>query len=319
MIEIVTPGLTTMLQGQPYRGQRHAGMPLSGAADPLSLSLANWLTGNRAEISAIETAYAPFAFRAASPMMLGVQGAARDIWVNDKPHDAQSSIAAKAGDLVSLSAATSGCRSYIAVAGGFAAEEMLGGNSTYLPAGIGGSAHIEMKAGTLLQRIADGNAATKPRWIPQDLRWTPGSSFILRFVAGPEYEWMDTVSRARLTGQPWQVGRRADRIGLQLKGHSLKMTETKIVQTRSLDSSAVFPGCLQCPPSGEPFLLAPDAQTTGGYPRIAQIIRADRHLIGQLRPGATVRLQRIEAAEARPLYGAKLAMLRKLQPDMRLD
>lgn len=303
-----------MLQGRPYRGQRHAGMPLSGAADPLSLALANWLAGNGAEISAIETAYAPFAFRAAVPMTLGIQGAARDIWVNDSPHDPQTSILANAGDLVSLSAAHSGCRSYIAVTGGFMAEAMLGGNSTYLPAWIGGSAHVDLKQGAVLQRAADGNAAIEPRCIPPDLCWTPGSSFILRFVAGPEYEWLDTDSRARLTGQPWQAGRRADRIGLQLEGPALKMSET-----RALDSSAVFPGSLQCPPSGRPFLLAPDAQTTGGYPRIAQIIRADRHLIGQLRPGATATLQRVEAAEARRLYSAKLAMLRKLQPDMRLD
>ena len=103
-------------------------------------------------------------------------------------------------------------------------------------------------------------------------------------------------------------------MGLQLEGGVLRLTENK-----ALDSSAVFPGTIQCPASGAPFLLGCDAQTTGGYPRIAQIIRADRHLIGQLRPGAHVTLQQIKAAEARRLYRSKLSLLRKLQPDIALD
>ena len=52
-----------------------------------------------------------------------------------------------------------------------------------------------------------------------------------------------------------------------------------------MNSAAVFPGIVQCPEDGQPFLLSVDAQTTGGYPRIAKVTRGDLHQAGQLRPG----------------------------------
>lgn len=75
-----------------------------------------------------------------------------------------------------------------------------------------------------------------------------------------------------------------------------------------MPSAAVFPGTVQCPPSGVPFLLMADAGTTGGYPRIAQIIRADRHLMGQIRPGDTVRFLKVSPDKAAEVLRDKTAL-----------
>ena len=72
-------------------------------------------------------------------------------------------------------------------------------------------------------------------------------------------------------------------MGIELQGASIAGADRG-----RLPSAPVFPGCVQCPPDGTPFLLSVDAQTTGGYARLAQVIRADRHLIGQLRPGQSL-------------------------------
>ena len=76
-----------------------------------------------------------------------------------------------------------------------------------------------------------------------------------------------------------------------------------------MDSAAVFPGTVQLPPGGAPIVLGVDAGTTGGYPRVAQVIRADRHLIGQLRPGAPVRLLRWRAKDADAVLVRKTGLL----------
>jgi allophanate hydrolase subunit 2 len=67
-------------------------------------------------------------------------------------------------------------------------------------------------------------------------------------------------------------------------------------------SGPVFTGTIQCPETGLPILLGPDAQTLGGYPRILQVVKADRHLIGQLRPGDQLKFQRISLEEAEKLW-----------------
>ena len=71
---------------------------------------------------------------------------------------------------------------------------------------------------------------------------------------------------------------------------------------------------MQCPPDGAPFLLSCDAQTVGGYPRIAQIIAADIPLLGQMRPGDRVWLRRIGADDARDIAFKKTALLADFLP-----
>jgi len=54
-------------------------------------------------------------------------------------------------------------------------------------------------------------------------------------------------------------------------------------------SSPVVPGIVQLPSGGSPVLLLHDAQTSGGYRRIAAVIDEDLSLAAQLRPGSRVR------------------------------
>jgi allophanate hydrolase subunit 2 len=55
---------------------------------------------------------------------------------------------------------------------------------------------------------------------------------------------------------------------------------------------------VQVPPSGQPIILMGDAQTTGGYPRIAVVIRADLWKLAQAPLGGLLRLQEVDAAAA---------------------
>ena len=309
-LELTEPGLLTLVQAVPYRGTRHLGMPLAGAADPVAMALANWLAGNGPEMAALETAYAPVTLRAHQDCVIGVHGAAIIIEVNGAAMPTRQAVKLVRDDLLHIPPPSGGCRSYIAVQGGISAEGQLNPTSTYLPAKLGGFGGEAMVRGA---RFGPETA-----WLTREVNALPAKyqlcysmDFLLRVVPAPESDWIDMAS---LWDEGRTVSRRTDRIGLELAGEPLKLR-----RNTTIDSSAVFPGTIQCPPSGLPFLLGPDAQTTGGYPRIAQVIRADRHLIGQLRPGARIRFQRTEPAEARRLYRSKIALIHQLQPEFRLD
>ena len=104
-----------------------------------------------------------------------------------------------------------------------------------------------------------------------------------------------------------------DRMGIRLEGCPIE-----IVSDGRMKSAPVFPGCIQCPENGEPIILLADAQTTGGYPRIAQVCRSDLHQLGQIRPRSHVRLIERSLNEATADYTAKAALFADWLPGFRL-
>jgi 5-oxoprolinase (ATP-hydrolysing) subunit C len=305
-------GHITTVQGIPFRGFRHLGMPLVGAADPVSLALANWMVGNAAETQGYEIALSRVRIKAFFAAHVAVAGAVKTVLLDGERVLANRSFVLTDGQTLEILPPEKGCRSYLATCGGVPCAKMLGASSTYAPFFRGGSEFVPDGYGPQGLTYNSLHQKWEERTLPKDYSQVFGDHFLLRYVDGPESHL--AAAGPHLLEVQWTVGQRANRMGLQLEGEALSLASHE-----ELWSSAVFPGTIQCPPSGLPFLLGPDAQTTGGYPRIAQVIRADRHLIGQLRPGARVRFQRIEPAEAQRLYRSKIALIRQSQPDFRLD
>ncbi len=289
---VETPGLQTLVQGAPRRGMRHLGVPLSGAADPLSLALANRLVGNALAAAALEVTLTGMTLVCTRACRIAVSGAPRKLKVNGELRPMQHRLELTAQARLELGPAESGARSYIAVGGAFAAREVLGSPSTYLPARLGGHDGRALEEGDTLEIAgepdSDGAEATPPEFC-----WTPPPAWTLRALPGAEFELLDAASRAALFADRFRVGGRNDRMGVALDGVTLSSRSAG-----DLDSRPVFPGTVQCPESGRLFVLGADAQTTGGYPRVLEIIRADRALIGQLRTGSGFHFLRRDAETA---------------------
>ncbi len=298
-VRVLKPGLQTTVQAGPRRGQRHLGVPASGAADPLSLALANRLVGNALLAPALETTLTGVSLRFENNAFVAVTGAKAEVWLNGERVKRHRTLVVAAGSELEVGAAKRGARNYVAFAGGIDVVEVLGSASTYLPAGFGGFRGRSLRAGDLLP-LRPFDAAPQILRTPQEFRPRAGSSWALRACYGAEVEMLGKESRFDLFDTNFSVGGRADRMGLQLDSARFDVSSGG-----RLASAPVFPGTIQCPEDGKPFLLSIDAQTIGGYPRVAQVARADRHLIGQLRPGDHVRLLWRDADSARDELLAK--------------
>ncbi len=299
-VVIDQPGLLTTIQDQGRSGWRHMGVPFCGAADPLSLALANRLVGNSAAAPGLEMTLTGATLRFNLPTVFALAGGSAEILLNGRPTKSQHTCRVQIDDQLSVGPVRKGARTYLAVAGGFRADEVFGSKSTYLPASFGGHHGRIVKAGDVLKI---GNAgAIEPSATPAALTPFISDGWILRVVAGAEFEFMDPASGAIIFSEPFAASNRASRMGIELIGQHLKTS------TPDIPSSPVFPGTVQCPANGNPFLLMADAQTTGGYPRIAQVIRADRHLMGQIRPGDTIRLMRVTTELAGQILRKKSAL-----------
>jgi biotin-dependent carboxylase-like uncharacterized protein len=291
-IRILKPGLQTTVQAGPRSGMRHLGVPASGAADMLSLALANKLVGNAPASAAFETTLTGVSLLFQVDTFVAVAGARAVIELNGDLVGQHRTVAVRAGDEFMVGPAIAGARNYVAIAGGIAVDEILGSASTYLPAGLGGFAGRALSGGDVipLQPISSAPSATQT---PLEFQPPAPTSWALRACPGAEIELLDADNARRLFDTNFSIGMRADRMGLQMEGPRLD-----VASAGRMPSAAVFPGTIQCPEDGQPFILSVDAQTTGGYPRVAQVARADRHLIGQLRPGNHVRLLRREPEAA---------------------
>jgi len=307
-ITVIKPGLLSTIQSRPRIGLRHQGIPASGAADPLSLALANRLVGNVWDAPALEVALLGPTLRFERECGFAITGAVAAISLNGNVVEPHATLHASAGDELVVGAAEIGARVYIAFAGGLAAEEILGSTSTNLQAGFGGLQGRALQTGDELAV----NYASAPELItPDEFRLPVSSSWAVRACAASETDQLDADSLEYLFNTNWTVDRRADRMGLRLAGAKLTVSSDG-----RMPSAGVIPGTIQCPEDGAPYVLSVDAGTVGGYPRIAQVARADRHLLGQLRPGDHVRLLRREPDEAVEALHAKLAYWREWLPDI---
>ena len=307
-IKVVRPGLQSTLQAGPRLGQRHLGIPSGGAADPLSLALANRLVGNDWDTPAIEAALAGPTLRFGADTTLAVTGGRAMPVLDGERVGCHRALTARAGDELEIGPVEIGARVYLAVAGGFDADEVLGSRSTDLQAEFGGFRGRALKAGDTL---VAGGVTVDALETPAEFRPNFSSAWGLRACASAEAAWLDDKSMAALFDTNWVVDRRADRMGLRLDGPRLAITSDG-----RMPSAGVFPGTIQCPEDGRPYVLAVDAGTVGGYPRIAQVARVDRHILGQLRPGDHVRLLERSPGEAVAELREKIACWRPWLPDV---
>lgn len=107
---------------------------------------------------------------------------------------------------------------------------------------------------------------------------------VVPIIKGPE--WEDAPERVRgwLCTSRFRVGNRSDRMGVRLRGDA----EPPEWTPPAFASSPVVPGLVQLPPNGEPIVLMMDAQTLGGYPRLAVVPDRELWRVAQLRPGDTL-------------------------------
>lgn len=303
MIEILDGGAQTTIQDSGRSGLRHFGVPQSGFADPLSAAMANRLVDRPVSAPLLEGALTGFTFQASSHMQFAVSGADCVVKLNDTESALHQTNSLTPGDIVKIGPAQKGLRSYVSFSGDLDTDIFMGSASTYLPGKFGGYKGRALKIGDRLHLQNCDLCPTEET--PRALRLQFQTGWVLRYCAGPHASLLNQGIDA-LASEQFVAGRQSSRMGVHLQNTPLKLHPHK-----PLSSCATFPGTIQCPPDGHPFLLLADAQTTGGYPYIAQIITADLHLAGQIKPGDTVRLLPVSPEKAQEILLRKTALFQE--------
>ncbi|QGN37243.1 5-oxoprolinase subunit PxpC [Klebsiella oxytoca] len=278
MLKIIRAGMYTSVQDGGREGLRQLGISRCGAMDKPALVTANLLVGNGANAAALEITLGQVDIQFERSGWFALTGAACEAKLDGEPVWVGWRMAVKAGQHLVLRNPQHGVRSYLAVAGGIAVPKVLGSRSTDLKVGIGGLEGRRLQDGDRLKLGKVDKQFSGPRGVKQ----LPVGNRI-RALPGPEYHEFDSVSQDAFWRSPWQLSPQSNRMGYRLQGQPLKRTTD-----REMLSHGLLPGVVQVPHNGQPIVLMNDAQTTGGYPRIATIIEADMYQLAQIPLGQPI-------------------------------
>ena len=291
-IRILRPGLLTTVQDHGRHGFQRVGLCPGGAMDPVALALANALVGNAHDEAALEITVIGPEIEFERDALVAVCGAE---FQGSFPHNRP--VLAQKGTRLNVGRATRGARAYIAVAGGFALEPVLGSRSTYLPGHFGGFGGRALKHGDVLQ-LRDGAAAERfstlkktingtVKWSAPPLTLPDREPILVHVIEGQHFASFDSSSQRSFFDTVWRVAPDSNRMGFRLSGPPLGRP-----QADEILSGPTSLGSVQVPSGGVPIALMADHQTTGGYPRIAEIVSADVPRLAQLAPGGKVHFAR---------------------------
>ncbi len=290
-IRVKNPGMFSSIQDLGRYGYAHLGISVVGAADRLSLRIANLLVGNPDNAPALEMTLLGATLEFEERRIVALAGADCGAKVGTSLLPVGEAVEVPAGGVLKCGGMKTGARSYLALQGGFAVPAVMGSTATDVRGRFGGLEGRRLKAGDLLP-VQDERDARARRLRPGILD-TVSRHDTLRVSRGAQQEWFGPEAFELLFSTPYSISDQSDRTGLRLKGESLRPREQSQLLTDGIPLGAV-----QVPQDGQPIILFVDQQTTGGYPKIANVIMADMHHVGQLRPHEQVRFQEVSIPQA---------------------
>lgn len=297
------PGFFTTVQDLGREGFGPLGVSASGAADAISLRIGNRLAGNPDGAAALEMTLVGGAFRFERPAIIAVSGSDFAPSLDGIALPMWSSVEIQEGQTLKFGPSRSGARAYLCIEGGIAVEPFLGSASTHVVSGLGGVEGRPLRKGDRLELGAANSRFRKRSTSPKGAESLQPRKNI-RVTAGPQSDWFSDEAWTIFCGSTFRVTEQSNRMGIRLEGPAIPLN-----RSREMITEGVSLGAIQVPPSGQPIILFVEQQTTGGYPKIANVISADLHSVGQLRPRDEIRLERIEMSEARSLLMRQEALL----------
>jgi biotin-dependent carboxylase-like uncharacterized protein len=288
VIQVQEPGLFTTVQDLGREGFGPFGVSASGAADALSLRIGNRMVGNAEGAAGLEMTLLGGTFLFPEGAVGALAGSDFGASLDAKPVEMWTAFEALPGQTLRLGPTRSGARGYLCVRGGIEVKLFLGSASTHILSGLGGHEGRALRKGDVLNiGAASGSARGRSLNAKAVKKLSPRR--VLRVTPGPQSDWFPEPAQQIFYASTYRVAEESNRMGLRLEGAAIPA-----LASGEMISEGVALGAVQVPEGGMPIILFVEQQTTGGYPKIANVISADFHSLGQLRPRDEIRFERVE-------------------------
>lgn len=304
-IEVLSVGLLTTIQDLPRYGMMHIALSPGGAVDQAAMHLANALVGNEGDEAVLEMTSFGSKLRFHREVLIAWVGAQCDVLINQQPVRSNRPTWVKADSVVEFKHFHHGFRVVMAIGGGIDTPEVLGRRGTHLFADLGPKM---IKRGDFLGLKQPRQAFNQPflQKLQQSslgiraAKWSIASPYVsdaevidVFAMAGRQLHLLTVAEQKAFWRTIWTVSSQSNRMGIRLHGDFSIQTTLSGISSQGLTF-----GSIQLPSSGEPIIMLCEHQTTGGYPKLAEVIESEQSKLAQLKPGQKIRLQPIQVADA---------------------
>lgn len=283
-LHFIKTGLQTTIQDQGRIGYQGMGIPVNGAMDKASAKAANQLVGNEEHGPVLEITLLGPDIRIEGEGQIAITGANLSPKVNGEPVSMYETLDVDDGDMVSFGRPVTGCRSYLAVRGDWQIEPWLGSYSA------SATKASELTPQSVIQKEQVLEVSYEewfpPLTIAQEDQPDLNALNIISVLPGPEFSLISNLTIGDFFSQDFKVSNDSNRMGYKLEG---KLAHFE--SAREVISSGIIPGTIQVTNAGQPIVLMADAQSSGGYTRLANVITEDLDKLAQMKPGDVVRFR----------------------------
>lgn len=310
-ITILNPGMLTTVQDLGRFGYQQFGVSASGVMDPRSASIANILAGNAEGEAVLECTMMGPHIRFDRANCIAITGGDLGPTLDGQPIANYAAVHVNAGQVLRFTMPRTGCRAYVAFAGGLDIPEVMGSRSTNMKARIGGYQGRKLQKDDVI-----GFRAPKDELRNMGVRhispeFIPRGEYTLRVVLGPQDDAFTEKGIETFLTSVYTLTPEFDRMGCRLDGEVIEH-----VNDGNIISDGIAFGAIQVPSAGKPIIMVADRQTTGGYTKIANVISADFRILAQLKAGDKIRFEKVSVKTAQDALLAQRAALQCLRSAM---
>lgn len=310
-ITILNPGMLTSVQDLGRIGYQQFGVSVSGVMDPRSASIANILVGNDEGEAVLECTMMGPHIRFDAPNIIAITGGDLGATLDGQSIDTYRAVPVNAGQTLRFTMLRTGCRAFVAFAGGLDIPVVMGSRSTDMKAKIGGYQGRKLQKDDVIAFRAPktdlknlGVRHISPEFVPR-------AEYKLRVVFGPQDDAFTELGAMTFLSSVYTLTPEFDRMGCRLDGELIEH-----IKDGNIISDGIAFGAIQVPSAGKPIIMLADRQTTGGYTKIANVISADFRILAQLKAGDRVRFEKVSITAAQEALLAQRAALRCLRGAM---
>jgi antagonist of KipI len=294
----LSSGIHTSIQDLGRPGYRVYGINPGGAADKMSLSLLNTLLGNAEDTPTLEFSFPAPKIRFTKSVVFALGGGDFSAEIDGSPVKRWSTVVAAEGSVLRFTEKRIGVWGYLAGQGGLVADKWLGSSSTDFTVSVGGHHGSLLRPGDSIDFTPSKGQPIPGASISTDVLPLFSGAPTIRVLPGPEFDRLDKRSQSAFYSVAFKISPTSNKMGLRLSGEKLELSSRF-----EMVSSGVDFGTIQLLPDGQLVILMSDHQTTGGYPRIANVISADLPTLVQTPPGAGIGFAESDIGTAELLLG----------------
>ena len=216
-MKVVIPGVLTTVQDLGRFGYQKSGMTCSGVMETAAYRKANYLVGHEEGAAVLEMTLYGGSCRFEEDTVIALTGADMQPTVNQKPIAMNQAVKVPEGGVLNLGMAKTGCRTYLAVAGGFEVPKVMGSYSTNLKCGIGGHEGRALQMG---DELPIGEALHSWDEVKDRKVSVPDypKEVLVSVVPGPQEEYFTEAGIHHFYSESYEVTESCDRMGYRLEG-----------------------------------------------------------------------------------------------------